>query len=137
MTGFSDVGMVLSKLTIGTLADMGYSVDYSQAEPFDLSGPCCSSQRFLRGASDRIGSSRRRLTPENEAMAMSYGKAELQKMRELQNELARLPSTTLGIIGSITVYVQQDGHVIDVDVFSDENDLGEENIFDHSDELNS
>ncbi len=40
MTGFSDDGdMPLSRLTIASLADLGYQVDYSQADPYTLP-PC-------------------------------------------------------------------------------------------------
>lgn len=126
MTGYADKGIVLSNLTIGSLADMGYEVDYSLSEEFDLTGPCCSRRRRLGGASATQKFSRRRLSPENEEKAVNYGKGELKKLQQNLHAFGIDPD--VAIVDTISVYVEQDGHVIDVEVHVDSD------VFDHIDE---
>lgn len=57
MSGFVDTGVTnfLSRISIATLEDMGYQVDYSSADPFRASnlGPgCACRRRSLRGNDD-------------------------------------------------------------------------------------
>lgn len=55
MTGASSDGLDLSILTIAALDDLGYTVDYSKADPFDTSqmNPnCVCNRRQLRGGHD-------------------------------------------------------------------------------------
>ena len=49
MTGFSETGppMPLSTITIGGLQDLGYAVDYSQADPYSLGG--LMAPKYVRG----------------------------------------------------------------------------------------
>lgn len=115
MTGFADEGMVLSNLTIGSLADMGYEVDYSLAEEFDLTGSCCSLTRRL--GDTRKEFTRRRLSPENEKRAIEYGKATLAKLQEDMGLHELDPG--FAIADTITVFVKQNGYIIDHDVHLD------------------
>lgn len=124
MTGFADEGMILSNLTIGTLADMGYEVDYSVAEEFDLTGSCCARRRRLGDAGKKF--SRRRLTPENELKAINYGTAELERLQQNLHLFGLDPE--VDVVDTISVYVEQDGHIIDIEVHLDSN-----NIFAHTD----
>lgn len=58
MTGFSTDGLELSILTIASLDDLGYTVDYSRADPFDaskMSPDCLCNRRRLRSPRTRGG----------------------------------------------------------------------------------
>lgn len=116
MTGYVDRGMVLSYLTVGTLADMGYEVDYSQAKDFSLAGSCCSGRRRgLRGdAPISKKFSERQLSPENKEIATAYGKKELEKLNQNKAQLGI--DDELAIFDTIKVYMLQEGHVIDIEV---------------------
>lgn len=119
MTGYVDEGMVLSILSVGSLADMGYGVDYSEAEAFSLAGPCCSSRRNLRGdipTTKRF--SERRLSPKNKEKAVAYGKKELKRLRD--NQYGLVLEKGVAVMNTIKVYMLQDGHVIDIDVSLEE-----------------
>lgn len=121
MTGYVDQGMVLSFLTVASLADMGYEVDFAQAESFSLAGPCCSTRRELRGSTPtKKRFSERRLTPENREKAIDFGKREMRRLRENQYDIGLDPQ--LAIMDTINVYMLQDGHVIDI-VVSMEDDI--------------
>lgn len=59
MTGFSSGAMPISRVTIGSLEDMGYEVDYSAADPFtaaDLS-PSCTCTNLEEGATLKLDDS--------------------------------------------------------------------------------
>lgn len=52
MTGYLSNDNPLSRITVATLDDLGYSVDYGAAAPFsarDVSSRCCNPRRTLRG----------------------------------------------------------------------------------------
>eukprot|EP00934_Nitzschia_sp_Nitz4_P006015 Nitzschia sp. Nitz4//scaffold126_size65214//206//3751//NITZ4_006144-RA/size65214-augustus-gene-0.60-mRNA-1//1//CDS//3329534653//6005//frame0 len=140
MTGYADFNMVLSNLTMGSLADMGYVVDYSVAESYDFSGSCCTRRRRL-GKPKRKRFSERRLTVENEKQAKAFGKKELKRMRETHEKASiegpAIDPSVLGLVDTITVYVEQDGHVIDVDVSIDEEDIDTELLASSSSSLSS
>lgn len=72
----------LSRVTIGTLQDLGYTVDYSTADPFDasnLDASCICDNRRLHGDSRM---SRREEESDKDAavreQSMAYGKEILQ-----------------------------------------------------------
>jgi Leishmanolysin len=93
MTGYlgSNAASPLSRITVGSLHDLGYQVDYSQADTFvraDLNASCVCSGRRLRpqkrsladmqhGEAFSVGRSgnrhRRRLSTEAEALALEAG----------------------------------------------------------------
>ncbi|GAX19817.1 hypothetical protein FisN_11Lh317 [Fistulifera solaris] len=55
MTGFSTDGLELSILTVAALDDLGYTVDYSRADPFDtskMSPDCVCNRRELQGTTE-------------------------------------------------------------------------------------
>ncbi len=55
MTGVSTDGLELSILTVAALDDLGYTVDYSRADPFDtskMSPDCVCNRRQLRGTAE-------------------------------------------------------------------------------------
>lgn len=119
MTGYVDQGMILSSLTVASLEDMGYNVDYSQAEPFDFAGDCCSGARRGRRGRRLRGLSERRLSPENKETATEYGQMVLKKFN-CQKATEFEQSEKLLLLDTVKVYVLQDGHVIDVEVTLDE-----------------
>eukprot|EP00934_Nitzschia_sp_Nitz4_P004146 Nitzschia sp. Nitz4//scaffold128_size63911//31137//32989//NITZ4_006220-RA/size63911-processed-gene-0.133-mRNA-1//-1//CDS//3329534835//4136//frame0 len=128
MTGYVDDGMVLSNLTLGSLADLGYTINYDMSEEFDLSGPCCNSRRRL-GESDEMRDSsmrrkRRRLTAENERKAKEFGYSLLSTLQSEEGGNEFLQDADIELSQTVSVYVMQDGHVIDLEVRL------EDNIFD-------
>jgi hypothetical protein len=87
MTGFTDPGMELSRMTVGGLDDIGYCVDYDSADPFDSSRlnytacPCTVRIRQLEGSgSDTDGSrKRRKLSDEGRQAAIEHGESLLEE----------------------------------------------------------
>jgi Leishmanolysin len=99
MTGFLTTGTkaILSRITIGTLEDMGYTVDYSRAEPYtraNLGSGCTCRRRTLMdmfngetvalgtlrsGKTSPVFPRRRHLSDEAHAMAMETGRSILRQ----------------------------------------------------------
>lgn len=150
MSGLVDDGMTLSKFTVATLEDLGYDVNYKEAEDMDV--PDCCRGRSLREEKTQTGrGTRRRLTKENRDAARKFGKLELKRFKELKKnldgdselqELLQLNNVLLKVATTVTVFVEQDGHIIDMDVVGDDdddddgngedgNDVEDHNIFDH------
>jgi Leishmanolysin len=106
MTGFLGRSVCpLSRITVGTLQDMGYQVDYSKADPFsrsDLNPNCTCPIRHLRQnerslldmkprkgfalANAASGDSRRRLSDTAEAMAIEAGLEYLETNAQSAND---------------------------------------------------
>jgi hypothetical protein len=96
MTGFRTGGTPLSRITVGSLADLGYTVDMGAADPYGLAdlGSCGSfcpaaRRRHLREpahliASSKKGAPRRKLSDEGMAVAKAYAEAELEKSKPTQ-----------------------------------------------------
>jgi hypothetical protein len=60
MTGFLNRGSIISEITIASLQDLGYSVDFGQAEPFGRSNlgvgcTCDRRSRYLAGSAAATG----------------------------------------------------------------------------------
>jgi hypothetical protein len=86
MTGYSDLDVLnpLSRVTVGSLEDIGYTVDYKQAQEFTASdlNPSCVCQRrlehgemhFLRSSTREQDAPRRhRLSKEKQQKAVEHG----------------------------------------------------------------
>ena len=75
----------LSALTIATLQDMGYSVDYSQAEFYDarfMNPAClCFFRRLGHSHTQSTTPKRRKLSKEGEQAAVAYGAARIAEMQ--------------------------------------------------------
>ena len=86
MTGFigSNENNPLSRLTIGTLQDIGYSVNYNQADPYtanDMNPGCvCNRRRLGRSHAQSTTPKRRKLSQEGQDAAIAYGEALLSSM---------------------------------------------------------
>jgi hypothetical protein len=89
MSGFlSGSSQPVSKITIGSLEDMGYEVDYSQANNFTTAdlGVCGSScPEARRGLRQRERKMKAKLGSEDRDVVMRYAKTELTKLhREME-----------------------------------------------------
>ena len=85
MTGYLSAGdNPLSRLSIATLQDLGYSVDYSQADPYTASnmdpGCVCNRRRLGQSHAQRMTPKRRKLSKEGEQAAIAYGEALLSNV---------------------------------------------------------
>jgi Leishmanolysin len=125
---------ILSRITIATLEDIGYNVDYSTADPYDVANlnPSClcnaTQRRLVRdGASQQHGARsrhKRRLSDESRQDAIEYGQSLL-----LQRSQTFLIGRTgedddddeLIYVGDkfVTVFVEENGFIYDVVVRSD------------------
>ena len=107
-----------SRLTIAAMEDVGYVVDYTQADPLpagDLGSGCvCNNRRLLRAHNNTAtmesatssARPRRRLSEAGYAAASAYGKAELTKMNEALHDVY-IPAMSV-------VYQDHDGSVYSV-----------------------
>jgi hypothetical protein len=92
MTGFRTGGTPLSRITIGSLFDLGYTVNFEAADPFTVAdlGSCGSfcpaaGHRHLRKTdqliSPKMGAIDRKLSDEGMAIMKEYAKVKLAKMK--------------------------------------------------------
>ena len=114
MTGFVDRNMPISKLTIASLEDIGYTVDYSAADEYDGNDTvCCNpSIHFLPSTPSKPP-----LSDLGKDTAVAYG-------REVLSENQRPPSIfdedkdddTIVYVGDLFVIVlfEEDGIIYDV-----------------------
>jgi hypothetical protein len=145
MTGFQDgYTSPLSRITVGTLHDMGYQVNYDMADPFtrsDLNASCtCPPNRRLRqtvpsvmdmkhGEVFSVGSvangpttansrPRRRLSATVEAAAIKAGLEYLQSKVQENDNAAQLEDLGLAYVADkiVSVLVLVDGEVYGVTV---------------------
>jgi hypothetical protein len=119
----------LSKLTIAAFEDMGYEVDYSAADQYDVADIlCCNAGAggTLTGAKQASPTQGPVLSEAGKAYATTYGFKVLDKKRE---ELASRRRLQLGNIftgvdeemtartnNSITVIIEENGIIFDVTV---------------------
>lgn len=141
MSGLVDDGMTLSKFTVATLDDLGYTVDYSQAE--DMAIPTCCRSGNVRRKKQSGERQRRRLSKEVNDAAVGFGKLELKRYQEMKaniendvelQHMLRQNNAVLRISNVVTVFVEEGGHIVDVDVVEEQTvDHTEQNIFSHKD----
>ena len=137
MTGFIKGGLnPLSKITIATLDDLGYTVDYSTAESYgtnDVNSACtCGGQRLLSESSKlntvhQLGTShratrRRALSEKGNEEAVRYGQSillqrRLQKKNSFRVNSTEVPNDMLYIGDKVlVVFIEEDGAFFDVTV---------------------
>lgn len=136
MTGFLNSGLnPLSRITIATLGDLGYSVDYSTAESYgqnDVATSCRCGQRSLShvvnprrphqlGASHK-STQRRSLSEEAHQMAVDYGQTILRSRQSSKTLTFRDSLNQLGddyvYVGDkvVIVFIEEGGAFFDVTV---------------------
>jgi hypothetical protein len=138
MTGFLNGGGLnpLSRITIATLDDLGYTVDYSPAETYtreNVASSCRCGQRLLSEATKpnqahQLGTihpstQRRTLSEEAYHDAVNYGRAILKKRQRLrasssfQDNLSRIRNDILYVGDNVViVFVEEGGVFFDVTV---------------------
>jgi hypothetical protein len=117
MTGFTDPGMELSRMTVGGLDDLGYCVDYDSADPYDSSRldysacPCTVRVRQLEGSGSDTngGRKRRKLSDEGRQTAIEYGES-------LLDERSSDESSEYIEDKIITVFYEEKGEIYSVTV---------------------
>ena len=138
MTGFLRGGLSpLSRITIATLGDLGYTVDYSTAETYGTNDVTASCRCGLRSLSEsnkpsttahQLGTShkstqRRSLSDEALKMALRYGQTILQSRRlgktfTFRDSFNQLSDDVLYIGDKVVVvFVEEGGAFFDVTVF--------------------
>jgi hypothetical protein len=121
MTGYISLsGMPISKITLGSLEDMGYKVDFNQADPFTIAdlGQCGSSCPQQGGR--RLQSNERRaqvtLGSEEIDAIMSHAKTELTELREAFLEANGDSNDGIEAAEEIFVLYEADGQISDFHV---------------------
>jgi hypothetical protein len=124
----------LSRITIATLEDIGYKVDYSTADPYggaNLNPSCLCNEtqrRLVRGVSHESRSRRRRrLSDESRQDAIDYGQSLLLQRSQpfsiggSTGEVDGGDDDGLIYVGDkfVTVFVEENGVIHDVVVRSD------------------
>lgn len=116
MTGYlSGVTSPFSAITIGTMQDLGYQVDYSQAESVTLDPSCDCNRRLLRGEKEPRRLEKKAISPSVYNQGIAYGKMLLA--REKANK-PPIDPPGLTFVGDqfVTVYVIEDiDGVLEVD----------------------
>lgn len=127
MTGFANFDFPLSRITIGSLEDIGYDVSYSAADRFtaqDL-GTCQCRRRLLKGGTETVhngtdehSSRRRKLSSEGYEAAVKFGR-EILREGTLER-LMDVPNMEYFGDRMVVVYYLEDDRVHDVMVWNEE-----------------
>jgi hypothetical protein len=121
MTGYSSVSQSpLSNITIGSMADLGYDVDYSQADTFTIGnlgvcGTSCPAKTRRLGAGERAR--RPRLGSVDMDKIRGYAKPKLVKLH--QEATTEGNSSDSGMVPNeqiVVIYQDIEGNVYDVPV---------------------
>jgi len=124
MTGYLDQDMKMSRITLGGLQDLGYTVDMSQADPFDIDPSDCVNSRRLRSKHSRwqrdgvrqLAGTRQILSVDGESLARSYGESVIEHNKEIGRHV-ELPSDIMDVSGSnFSVIYMEGGAIFEVDV---------------------
>jgi len=119
MTGFAEVAgtdMPVSTLTIASLQDMGYTVDYDAADDYDGSDTTCC---FASGGIDSIVPSQPSKPPLSDigrATAVAYGRkvlSENQRPPSIVDEELDSPLVYVGDLFTV-ILMEENGHIYDV-----------------------
>ena len=119
MTGFSDEDMPFSRLTVASLEDIGYGVNYDAADDFDGSNTACCTGA-IRPSSLNAPS----LSGDGRDAAVLYGQKILSES-QLSDDLAQLveeDDTGLMYVGDemVVVLYIEDGIIFDLFVTNHE-----------------
>jgi Leishmanolysin len=111
----------LSRITVGSLDDIGYGVNYNCAESYTPPRTCCPNQVGADSGTSTTDDPTEDghtnnlpppLLPENLALAIEYGRAELEAMKE---QVSGTESNSSWIfVNSLTVLFLQDDIIYDV-----------------------
>lgn len=114
MTGFMDIAAPFSTLTIASLEDIGYTVDYNTADFFDGSGTTCC----VTGAPSITVSHTPALSGEGIAAATSYGQNILNENKRPDDDDSDRGLLTSGLkyVGDreIVVFYEENGLIHEV-----------------------
>jgi hypothetical protein len=114
MTPAAGSDLPLSRITIGGLADLGYEVDFDQADAYDRSNvnpKCICDPGLFRGRQRKLPSlatnTTRKLSDESLAIAMDYGRMQLSYNLYLQPAESLISQMPDGVkdLGKEVVYV--------------------------------
>jgi hypothetical protein len=122
MTGYINSGLnPLSRISIASLEDLGYTVDYSSAESYtrnDVLSSCKCGRRLLM---DNHPTKRRSLSTEAYAMAVEYGRSILRTRKPPASSLTfgdafKALSDDVVYVGdkAVMVYIEDGGVLFDV-----------------------
>jgi Leishmanolysin len=135
MTGYlGDTDPIFSRITIATMEDIGYEVDYSQAETYtaaNVNPLCLCGRRGLRGTEaalgvtephqlSRGGNSKGKLSKEGHAAAQAHGRRHLEKMHQIGRTISPSASDKVRYVGDqfVTVFYKEGDHIYGVHVSS-------------------
>ena len=127
MTGFSGEDMPFSRLTVASLEDIGYAVNYDAADDFDGTDTACCT-----GAIRPFSLNTPSLSSDGRDAAVLYGQNILSES-QLSDDLAQLveeDDTGLTYVGDrvVVVLYMEDGKIYEVFVGSTKEDLNT-NVF--------
>jgi hypothetical protein len=129
MTGYVDSDMRLSALTVASLQDIGYGVDYTAADPYDISmldkcGEYCpDARRQLRvGRQARPAKKNKKpISPEGLKKTLQQAAKDLKKARKQHDPYDELADGILFVGGDlVTVFYEEGDDIYDVTVSWDE-----------------
>lgn len=108
----------VSRVTIGALEDLGYTVDYSKADSFgasDVAASCrcsdSSSRALIRKVSEQSG---RQLSSSGFDAAVSYGKELISKYQSNMRQESEIADMGYIVGNAAIVLVYEDGELFSV-----------------------
>lgn len=112
----------LSRMTIGTLEDIGYEVDYEAADDYtaaDMNETCVCNGQGRRLVKDKTTQRRRQLSEAGRRQAEAYGQSVLQS-RKGKRERYQFSMSQARYVGheSIRVFFVEDEEIFAVDVLA-------------------
>ena len=128
MTSVSTGNQPISAMSIATLDDLGYQVNYGAADTFTpdmMDSSCrCNVRRELGEEEERPRRRRAQLSKEGEAAAREYGVQELLKERNAwrASSASKDPSSDIVFLGDhfVSVIYMENGNLFTVEVFGDD-----------------
>jgi hypothetical protein len=116
MTGFLNGENPISRITIASLEDIGYEVNYDVADPYGSSDlgscSCQSNNRNLRSKPKK-----RKLSQEMHDYATKRGRDMLNKNAAKNDEMENTSEAVYFGDKMMIVYVEEEGEIVGVPVF--------------------
>ena len=117
MTGTVEGDLILSRVTIGALEDIGYKVDYGTADSYstgNINPSClCNSgrvvRRSLRQRTQFTSRQRRNLSNDNLQHAVSYGQSLLEEFSVSESPSAEGAADLIVGRSVVVFYMDEDG----------------------------